>query len=38
MTKHVKPEVTGFFDEATNTITYVVKDPGGPACAIITGE
>ncbi|WP_299909879.1 MBL fold metallo-hydrolase [uncultured Paracoccus sp.] len=31
----VKPEVTGFFDEATNTISYVVKDPASPACAVI---
>ena len=23
----VKPEVKGFFDPATNTISYVVKDP-----------
>lgn len=23
----VKPEVTPFFDPATNTISYVVKDP-----------
>ncbi len=29
------PEVTGFFDEATNTITYVVKDPASNACAIV---
>ncbi len=29
------PEVTPFFDEATNTITFVVKDPASPACAII---
>jgi glyoxylase-like metal-dependent hydrolase (beta-lactamase superfamily II) len=29
------PEVTGFFDAPTNTITYLVKDPGSPACAII---
>lgn len=29
------PFVTGFFDEATNTISYVVQEPGGPACAII---
>jgi len=29
------PTVTGFFDEATNTISYVVQDPDGPACAII---
>ena len=31
----VKPDVKGFFDEATNTITYVVKDPGSNACAVI---
>jgi glyoxylase-like metal-dependent hydrolase (beta-lactamase superfamily II) len=31
----VKPEVTGFFDPATNTISYVVKDPGSDACAVI---
>ena len=31
----VKPEVEAFFDEATNTISYVVKDPTSDACAII---
>ena len=31
----VKPEVTAFFDEATNTISYIVKDPGSNACAIV---
>jgi glyoxylase-like metal-dependent hydrolase (beta-lactamase superfamily II) len=31
----VKPEVKGFFDPATNTISYVVKDPGSNACAIV---
>jgi glyoxylase-like metal-dependent hydrolase (beta-lactamase superfamily II) len=31
----VKPEVTAFFDEPTNTLSYVVKDPGSNACAII---
>ena len=31
----VKPDVQGFFDEATNTITYVVKDPASNACAIV---
>ncbi len=31
----LKPEVTAFFDEATNTISYVVKDPTSNACAII---
>jgi glyoxylase-like metal-dependent hydrolase (beta-lactamase superfamily II) len=29
------PEVTGFFDPDTNTISYVVKDPTSDACAII---
>lgn len=31
----VKPEVTAFFDEPTNTISYVVKDPASTACAIV---
>ncbi len=31
----VKPLVTGFFDPATNTISYVVQDPASLACAII---
>jgi len=31
----VKPEVTAFFDHATNTISYVVKDPNSTSCAII---
>lgn len=31
----VRPEVTGFFDPATNTISYVVKDPASDACAIV---
>ena len=31
----VKPEVQGFFDPATNTISYIVKDPGSDACAVI---
>jgi glyoxylase-like metal-dependent hydrolase (beta-lactamase superfamily II) len=31
----VKPDVKAFFDEATNTISYVVKDPSSSACAII---
>ena len=29
------PLVTGFFDEPTNTASYVVKDPDSTACAII---
>ena len=28
-------DVTAFFDEATNTISYIVKEPQGRACAII---
>lgn len=31
----VHPEVEAFFDEATNTISYIVKDPASRACAII---
>ena len=31
----VKPDVKGFFDPATNTISYVVRDPAGDACAIV---
>lgn len=31
----VKPEVSAHFDEATNTITYIVKDPASTHCAII---
>jgi len=31
----MKPEVKAFFDHATNTISYVVKDPNGSAAAII---
>lgn len=30
-----KPSVKGFFDPASNTISYVVKDPTSAACAII---
>lgn len=31
----IHPEVTAFFDEATNTISYVVKDPDSQSCAVI---
>lgn len=31
----VTPEVTPFFDPATNTFTYVVRDPGSTACAVV---
>ena len=30
----LKPDVTAFFDEQTNTVSYVVKDPTSDACAI----
>ena len=30
----VMPAVTAFFDAATNTVTYVVRDPASPACAV----
>jgi glyoxylase-like metal-dependent hydrolase (beta-lactamase superfamily II) len=30
-----RPEVEGFFDEGTNTISYIVRDPGSAACAVI---
>lgn len=29
------PQVTAFFDEPTNTISYVVADPASKACAVI---
>ncbi len=29
------PVVTGFFDETSNTISYVVQEPDGSACAVI---
>lgn len=31
----MKPEVKAFFDENTNTISYVVREPDGTHCAII---
>lgn len=31
----INPDVTAFFDEPTNTVTYVVADPASSACAII---
>ena len=31
----IKPDVQAFFDEATNTISYIVKDPSSDACAIV---
>lgn len=29
------PDVTAFFDDLTNTVSYVVKEPNGSTCAII---
>jgi glyoxylase-like metal-dependent hydrolase (beta-lactamase superfamily II) len=29
------PDVEGFFDPATNTISYIVRDPESAACAVI---
>ena len=29
------PNITAFFDKATNTISYIVCDPNGSACAVI---
>ena len=31
----MRPDVTAFFDEPTNTVSYVVADPAERACAII---
>ena len=31
----MKPEVTAFFDLATNTVSYVVKDPASRGCTVI---
>lgn len=30
-----EPQIQAFFDEATNTITYLLRDPGSNACAVI---
>jgi glyoxylase-like metal-dependent hydrolase (beta-lactamase superfamily II) len=30
-----KPLVTAFFDEPTNTVTYVVQDPASKSCAVV---
>ena len=31
----IQPEVKAFFDPESNTISYVVRDPGSDACAIV---
>lgn len=35
LSMNTHPDVTAFFDKATNTISYVVKDPESKACAVI---
>ncbi|MBX3506697.1 MAG: MBL fold metallo-hydrolase [Parvibaculum sp.] len=35
MTQAIKPDVTGFFDKATSTVTYVVADPRTSKAAVI---
>jgi len=35
MTQADRPDVTGFFDQATNTIAYIVADPRTQRCAVI---
>jgi glyoxylase-like metal-dependent hydrolase (beta-lactamase superfamily II) len=31
----MNPDITAFFDEATNTISYLLRDPASDACAVI---
>ena len=31
----MQPDITAFFDKATNTVSYVVRDPEGAAAAIV---
>ena len=31
----MSPEIKAFFDDATNTVSYIVKDPEGASCAVI---
>ncbi len=31
----MRPQVHAFFDDATNTITYLARDPNGRSCAVI---
>ncbi|MCL4157452.1 UNVERIFIED_CONTAM: hypothetical protein GTU68_050584, partial [Idotea baltica] len=35
MDRDFKPSVVSFFDEPTNTASYIVRDPASSACAII---
>lgn len=34
-TRDLRPDVTAFFHEPTNTVAYVVRDPESRACAVI---
>ena len=34
----MSPEVTAFFDDATNTISYVVRDPEGRCESLVTTD
>ncbi|OAN83594.1 MBL fold metallo-hydrolase [Jannaschia sp. EhC01] len=31
----ISPVVEGFFDDATNTISYIVRDPASTSCAVV---
>ncbi|MBA2126978.1 MBL fold metallo-hydrolase [Hyphomicrobium methylovorum] len=31
----IRPDIKAFFDEKTNTVSYVVKDPASKACAVV---
>jgi len=33
--KHLRPSIAGFFDEATNTVSYVIHDPQTHAAAVV---
>lgn len=35
MSNAKKPEIQGFFDEATNTVSYLVVDPASGAAAFV---
>ncbi len=32
--RDMRPDVSGHFDEASNTISYIVRDPGSDRCAV----
>ena len=31
----IRPDIIGFFDEGSNTISYIVRDPTSTSCAVI---